>query len=129
MSEEQMRAVMEYFAKESRAAAEQSAMVGERLTHMHAEINKRFDESAAQLQHFAGAVHQRFDKLETRVGGLETRVGGLETRVGGLEAFARDTQQRLERIEGHLQLKAPRTTRTPPRASRTSSLTKRYKKS
>jgi hypothetical protein len=49
-------------------------------------------------------LEARFDKLEMRFDRLEMRFDGLEARVGGLEVFASDAQQRLKRIEGHLQL-------------------------
>jgi len=62
----------------------------------------------------------RFDSLEMRFDRLEMRFDSLETRVGGLEGFASDAQQRLKRIEGHLELNSSshaRPRRKVPRAS------------
>jgi hypothetical protein len=68
-------------------------------------------------------MDRRFDGLETRFDRLEMRFDRLEMRFDGLErrfdTFAGDTQQRLERIEGHLErkeLKAARgSSHTKPR--------------
>jgi predicted nuclease with TOPRIM domain len=64
-----------------------------------------------------GALVQRMDRLEARFGGLETRFDKLEIRFDVLEhrfnEFTGDTQQRLERIETHLQLNG--SSDSPPR--------------
>jgi hypothetical protein len=134
MSEEQQQlmVVIELFAEQMRAAAEASMMAIERIDRLQAEMKKGFEEASAERKHFAEFVHGKFDKVETR---LETfaeetgkRFDKVETRLESLEELAGDTQPRLKRIEGHLQLTRPRNARTPPRATRTPT-TKRYKKS
>lgn len=65
-------------------------------------------------------MNSRFDRLETRFDGLETRFDRLETRVSGLEVFASDAQQRLKRIEGHLELNGSNgSSRSNPRRTAT----------
>jgi len=63
-------------------------------------------------------LEARFDGLETRFDGLEAKVDGLATQVDGLEVFASDTQRRLKRIEGHLELNGA--SRSQPRRKTTS---------
>jgi len=48
-----------------------------------------------------GALTERLDRMDGRFDKLETRFDRLETRF---DVFAGDTQRRLKRIEGHLQL-------------------------
>lgn len=72
-------------------------------------MNSRFDR-----------LETRFDGLETRFDRLETRFDGLEMRVSGLEVFASDAQQRLKRIEGHLELNGSNgSSRSNPRRTAT----------
>jgi len=47
------------------------------------------------------ALVERLDRMNSKFDGLETRFDGLEMR---LEVFASDAQQRLKRIEGHLEV-------------------------
>ena len=72
-------------------------------------------------------IESRFDRFETRFDRLEMRFDGLETRVGGLEGFASDAQQRLKRIEGHLELSSSSHAR-PRRKVTRASLPKHRKK-
>jgi predicted nucleic acid-binding Zn-ribbon protein len=121
MSEEQFRFIgarFEELEKHMKVLAEQNLMTRECLSAEIQETNKRIDGLEASLGRFAVRVGERFDKLETET---------AETRQQ-LEVFRDDTQQRLKRIEGHLSLKSSPSSRTQPRATR-SSLTKRLKKS
>lgn len=76
-------------------------------------------------------MDSRFDKLETRFDRQEMRFDRLETRFDGLETrfevFAGDTQQRLKRIEGHLELSGSSLS-SPRRKVRRTSPPKRRKK-
>jgi hypothetical protein len=125
MSEEQFRFIgarFEDLEKHMKVLAEQNLMTRECLSAeiqaVSKQTNERIDGLEASLGRFAVRVGERFDKLETET---------AETRQQ-LEVFRDDTQQRLKRIEGHLSLKSSPSSRTQPRATR-SSLTKRLKKS
>lgn len=117
MSEERERfeVLMEDVQTSVRVIAEGHIALVEHLERM----NGRFDR-----------LETRFDRLETRVGGLETRFDGLETRFSGLEVFASDAQQRLKRIEGHLELNGSNGSKgsNPRRAATREAPPKRRKK-
>lgn len=68
-------------------------------------------------------IDGRLERLETTVERIDIRVGVLETKVDKLEAFAGDAQQRLGRIETHLQLNG-----SNPRKPTRSAPAKRSKK-
>jgi chromosome segregation ATPase len=86
-------------------------------------LEARFDGLEARFD----GLETKVDGLETKVDGLATKVDGLATQVDGLEVFASDTQRRLKRIEGHLELNGA--SRSHPRRKTTSAaLPKRRKK-
>ena len=120
MSEEQFRFIgarFEDLERHMKVLAEQNLMTRERLSAEIHETNRRIDGLEANLARFAVRVSERFDKLETETA----------RRFDRLEVFRDDTQQRLERIEGHLSPTSPSSSRTPPRATRTSLATRRKK--
>lgn len=61
-------------------------------------------------------IATKVDRLEIKVDVIDKRVGNLETKVDKLEVFAGDAQQRLGRIEAHLQLNGSNR-RKPARAA------------
>ena len=62
-------------------------------------------------------MNSKFDRIETRFDRIETRFDGLEARFSGLEVFASDAQQRLKRIESHLEMNG--SSRSTPRRTAT----------
>src|SRR5215510_9378330 len=137
MSDEQFRFIGARFddlERHMKVLAEANLMTRECLSVEIQPVNQRIDGLEANLGRFAGRVFDRFEKLENRFDKFETETAkrfdkleteGAETRHQ-LEALRDDTQQRLKRIEDSLALKSSPSSRTPPRATRTS-LTKRLK--
>lgn len=74
--------------------------------------DQRFD----RLDNRLANVEVMTERIDIRVGVLETKVDKLETKVDKLEVFAGDAQQRLSRIETHLQLNGSNA-RKPTRAA------------
>ena len=75
------------------ALVEANRALVERLDRMESRFDTRFDR-----------LEVKVDGLEAKVDRLEVKVDGLEAKVDGLEVSASDAQQRLGRIETHLQL-------------------------
>lgn len=70
--------------------------IAESISALSTMIDGRF----ISLENRFSSLEDRFGNLEDRVGGLETRMGGLEVRVGGLEAAQRETNERLDTLDG-----------------------------
>jgi hypothetical protein len=78
-----------------------------------------------------GALVERLDrmelKFECRFDQFERRFDQLDVRVQGLEGFASDAQQRLQRIETHLELNGSSHASPPKRATRDAAPKRRKK--
>ena len=110
-------ALLENIQTSVKVIAEAQVASVERFDRMDRRFDKletRFD----MLELRFNGLEARFDGLETRFDGLEAKVDGLATQVDGLEVFASDTQRRLKRIEGHLELNGA--SRSQPRRKTTS---------
>jgi predicted nuclease with TOPRIM domain len=93
----------------------------------HIALAERFE----RMDNKFDGLEAKFDRLDMRVNGLETKFDRLDLRVNGLEtrldAFADDTQRRLKRIEGHLELNGSSRSRPQRKVLRTSPLKRRKK--
>jgi len=69
----------------------------------------------------------RVERVEIKSDLLEIKFDRLNGRIDGLDGFARDAQQRLKRIERHLELKAGRPPTLRPKAARHDRSTRRKK--
>jgi chromosome segregation ATPase len=116
-------AVVENYETFVRAMGEALQATNERIDRMERRFEARFDALDAQLiRMHADVAELKTDVavLKADVAELKTNVATLTTRVDGLEVFARDAQERLKRIETHLQLGSPRRSTLQRKAARTS---------
>jgi chromosome segregation ATPase len=93
---EQIQADFRVFGEQQNAMAVELRSTNERLDRIETTVDR--------LEIKVDVLDRRVGNLETKVGNLETKVDKLETKVDKLDVFAGDAQQRLGRIETHLQL-------------------------
>jgi DNA anti-recombination protein RmuC len=83
----------------------------------HVVLNQRLDELALRFDRMDARFDQMEMRFNVRFDRLEARVERLDTKVDGLVGFAVDAQQRLQRIETHLELEPSGNRDVPHRTS------------